>query len=265
MTAVRHSLVILLALLLAAATAAADTVVTANEVIDCLVVWSDANFTRLKLPSGGVRMLYTRDIREMRLSDPSRTIEPPPRPPQVTPSPDSAQPDPPPSVDGTDLLGYAGILDTLAVGASVDDMKARCWEMNAALRECGRSDDAIDRLLREVKLEAAVLGRIWPPRRTRLCIAGGGGVGGCIGFWIGEAIRPTGITSDCIGFGPGGHPPSDCDVVEGGGPVGCAVGTVAGYAGGAAVGHWWRATLVARHRGRVNELVRRFNRIVAEP
>ncbi len=112
MIAVRHTSVIGLALLLAAATAAADTVVTANEVINCLVVWSDTNFTRLKLPNGSVRMLYTRDIRELRLSDPNRVIDPPPRPPPVTPSPDSARLVPPPSVAANDLTGYAPVLNT---------------------------------------------------------------------------------------------------------------------------------------------------------
>src|SRR5512138_459463 len=58
-----------LAALLAAVPAAADTVVTATEVIPCSVQSADSNYVRMKLPSGGIRVLYTRDVYEVRLAD----------------------------------------------------------------------------------------------------------------------------------------------------------------------------------------------------
>jgi hypothetical protein len=258
MSRMRNSLVIALALLLAAATAAGDTVVTANEVIDCLVVWSDTNFTRLKLPSGGVRMLYTRDIREIRLSDPSRTIEPPPRPPQVTPSPDSARPVPPPSVDDTDLPGYAGILDTLARGASQSAIAAKCRQVDKALCALGQSDSSVLKLLGEVRREQEALRGIWPMWQRVLCAEAIGVPIGCAGFLVGQAIEPMG---GYLEYGPGG--PGDCVVDCGGGPVGMLLGVLVGTIAGRVAGNTWRAAIVARHRVLVNDLVRRANRAFA--
>ncbi len=270
MTASRCSYVLGLATLLTATTVAADTVITAGEVLACSVVWSDTNFTRLKLPNGSVRMLYTRDIRELRLSDPNRTIAPPSRPPQVAPSPDSTRPVPAP-VAATDLPLYASVVDTLVRGATPDAMAAKCREMDAALRGCGRNAPTVFDLLRQVNNEQEAIRGIWAPWRTKLCVASCGGVvgggGGCAGFGVGEDIRPTEVYSDCVGFGPDQHCPSSCEVVWGGGPVGAIVGLVAGSLvgslTGAAIGAGWRAVLVNRHRTQVNALVRRVNLAIA--
>ena len=267
MTASRCSFVLGLAALLTATPVAADTVITAEEVVACSVVWSDTNFTRLKLPNGSVRMLYTRDIRELRLSDPSRTIAPPPRPPQVAPSPDSARPVPAPVVPA-DLPCHAGVVDTLARGASPDAMAAKCREMDAALRGCGRNATTVFDLLRQVNNEQEALRRIWPQVGPAFCIAGCISLsavgGGCAGFGVGEDIRPTEVYSDCI-IGPESDFPTNCDVVWGGGPVGAIVGLVAGSLagslGGAAIGAGWRAVLFNRHRGQVNALIRKVSMV----
>ena len=108
MPAIRRKFVLGLAVLLAAATAAADTVITAKEVISCSVVSADTNFVRLKLPRGGIRMLNTRDIHEIRLSDSSRVAELAAQLPGLEVTPDSAQPAPPPSVPASSLPCYAG-------------------------------------------------------------------------------------------------------------------------------------------------------------
>jgi hypothetical protein len=127
--------------------------------------------------------------------------------------------------------------------------------MYAALRECGRSDRTIAELLREVSREQATLRRLWPRAVVPALCLSGTVLGGCTGVLIGEGIRPTVI--DCgIGYGPGGM-----DI--GGGPVGCLVGSVAGSLGGAAIGTGYRAVLIARHRNRVNDLIRRGNGAVA--
>ncbi len=91
MTAVRWKLAFGLAVLLAATPAAADTVVTAEEVIPCSVESADASFLGLKLPQGGFRVMYTRDIYELRLSDSSRVAELATRLPQLRIILDSGQ------------------------------------------------------------------------------------------------------------------------------------------------------------------------------
>jgi hypothetical protein len=152
---------------------------------------------------------------------------------------------------------YAWRLDTLARNASPAVIAARCRDMYAALRECGRSDRTIAELLREVSGEQATLRRLWPWAVVPALCLSGTGLGGCTGVLIGEGIRPTG--GNCgIGYGLG-----DMDI--GGGPVGCLVGSVAGSLGGAAIGIGYRAVLIARHRNRVNDLVRKVNRAIASP
>ena len=61
-----------LAVVLATATAMADTVVTAREVIAGSIQTADSSFVRLKMPGGGIRMLVTSDVYELRFSDPGR-------------------------------------------------------------------------------------------------------------------------------------------------------------------------------------------------
>jgi len=230
-----------LAVLLAAATAAADTVIIADEVIFCRVVSADTNFVRLELPEGGIKMLYTRDVSEIRLTDSSRVAELVTQLPQarITLAP----------------ARQIGALDTLSRNASPTEMAARCRDMDAVLRECGRSDNTVFDLLREVDREQEALRGIWPRLGLVLCLASGTGLGGGIGAFIGEAIRPTVINCG-MGYGPG-------YVHIGGGPVGCLVGSVVGTLGGAAIGISNRAVLVARHRGRVNDLIRKVNRAIA--
>jgi hypothetical protein len=288
MTAIRWKFVCGLAALLTASPAVADTVVTAEEVISCSVVSASADSVRLTLAQGKSRTLPTRDVYEVRLSDTARVAELAVLVPRAKVVLDSGQPVPPPEVRAREVMrlrldraresraeslpGHADVVDTLARNAAPAVMAARCREMDAVLRECGRSDDTVFYLLREINREQEAIRGIWARWRTGLCLAGGGvpgGTGGgCIGFSVGEDIRPTEAYTDCM-IGPESHFPSHCDLVVGGGPVGFLVGFAAGYVGGslagAAVGSGWRAALVANHRGRVNDLVRRVNRAVASP
>jgi hypothetical protein len=267
----RRSFVLGLAVLLAAATAAADKVITAQEVISCRVVSASADSVRLTLTQGQSRTLPTWDVYEVRLSDTARVAELAVQLPRAKVILDSGQSVPPPEVRTREAMRlrldlarearakglpwHADVVDTLARRTTPDEMAARCRDMDAALRECGRSDRTIAELLREVSREQATLRRLWPRAGPALCLASGTGLGGCTGVLIGEGIRPTVI--DCgIGYGPGGM-----DI--GGGPVGCLVGSVAGSLGGAAIGIGYRAVLIARHRNRVNDLVRSVNRAIA--
>ena len=270
MTAVRRKSAIGLAVLLAAATAAADTVITADEVISCSVVSADANSVLLKLPRARRRTLPTRDIYEIRLSDWFRVDKLAARLPQLRVTLDSGQSIPPPELRtreatrlGPDrsldlrvegLPGHPDILDTLARKTSPGRMAARCRDMEVALRDHGPGDETAAGLLREVKQEAWVLRGLWPGSRTYLYAAGGGLLGGAIGCGVGEAIRPAG----CVGVSGALY-----GLDLGGIPVGTGVGCAAGFLIGATIGIWRREVLVARHRDRVNDLVRRVNRAIA--
>jgi len=237
-TAIRRTSVLGLALLLAVATAAADTVITAQEVISCWVVSADTNLVRLKLPEGGIRMLYTRDVYEIRLSDSSRVAELTAQLPQVRITLDPAR--------------HAGALDTLSRNASPTEMAARCREMETSLLDCGRSNEAVVGLLREVRREEAELRGIWPQETN--CLVSGPITGllvGLVGALIGEAIAPTTETEFCLS--------------PGGGFVGCPVGCAVGFVTGVAVSKWRRVSLIAEHRVRLNDLVRRVNRAIASP
>jgi len=59
-------------LLILVGLATGDTVITKMEVIHCSVVEADTVCVRLKLPSGGIRMLSTKDILEVRVADSAR-------------------------------------------------------------------------------------------------------------------------------------------------------------------------------------------------
>jgi hypothetical protein len=259
MLVIPRTFVLGMVVLLAATPAAADTVVTAKEVISCSVVSADTNFVRLKLPQGGIRMLNTRDVHEIRLSDSSRVAELAAHLPELAVTPDSAQPAPPPSVPAGSRPRYAGVVDTLAPNASPVQMVARCGEMEAVLRESGRSDRTVVGLLWEVQHEEEKLRRpwYWPEGNTCLYGLGFGGLpGALIGFAVGEASRPTG----CYWFGDNAYP------VIGGGPVGCLVGWAAGSVIGMAIGTPLQVKALAKHhRSCVNDLVRRVNRAIASP
>lgn len=242
MTPPHRTFVLGLALLLAAATAAADTVITANEVISCSVVSADTNFVRLKFPQGGIRMLNTRDVREIRLADSSRVAELAVRLPGLRTTLDATRPAPPPSVPASNLLRRAGMIDTLARNASPAVMAARCRDMYAALRACGRSNDTLRDLFIEVSREQEALRRIWPQVELTysLYVPTVGLLSWLTGGLVSCVIDPCGSN-----------------------PVGPIVGCVAGSLGGAAIGAWQSSILVARHRDRVSDLIRWVNRAVA--
>jgi hypothetical protein len=240
MTAIRWKSVLGLAVLLAAATAAADTVVTAAEVISCRVVSADTNFVHLKLPQGGIRMLSTRDVREIRLSDSSRVAELAARLP------------------GARVTWHADVLDTLARNASPAEMAGRCRDMDAALRECGRSNRTAARLLREVNREAVELAKTPPKSASYLW-----GIA-CCGL-LGGSIAVVGGVEFPQRFPLVGQETSwkilrdvGCGVLAGTG-----VGIIPSLLCGPTVGEAMRTSEIRRHRARVNDLVRRVNRVIA--
>jgi hypothetical protein len=242
--------------LLTATTAVADTVITAEEVIFCRIVSADTNFVRLKLPQGGIRMLNTRDVLEIRLSDSSRVAELAAQLPGVRVMLDSGQPVPPPAVRAEqprqervrearaeDRPEYAVVVETLARNALPAAMAARCRDMGAVLCACGRSNDTIFDLFREVDSEQQALRAIWPQvAMYSLYVPSVGLLGWTIGSLISFASDP-------------------CEP----NPVGPTVGCIAGPIVGAAIGASQSVNLIARHRGRVNDLIRRVNRALASP
>ena len=61
----------------------ADTVVLSTQTIECKVVSSDSVYTRIRLPSGGIMMLYTDSIRVVRYTDSISIPESKPPSPQA--------------------------------------------------------------------------------------------------------------------------------------------------------------------------------------
>jgi hypothetical protein len=260
----RRTLVLGLAVLLAAATAAADTVITADEIIACSVESADASFLSLKLPQEGLRILYTRDIFEVRLSDSSRVAGLAAQLPEVRVALDTGQPVPPREDRAREMLrlrlertrearakglpGYPDVVDTLPLRTSPSEMAARCRDMDVVLCECGRSDRTVAGLQRETRSEQAALHRLGLMAVTT-CLAGtlGGVPGGLIGIAIGVASTI----------------PAQSGAEEGGGAMlGCGVGGAVGAAVGVTIDIVHNRGILARHRNLVNDLVRRVNRAV---
>ena len=264
MTAISRKLVFGLAVLLAATPAAADTVITADEVIACSVEPVYPDYVRLVLPDSRCRMLLTSEVCEIRLSDSSRVDELAARLPLVSVVVDSGQYIYSPAIRIREMLllrlnrareararnlpGYTDVVDTIALNASPDELAARCRDMDIVLRECRRSDETIAELLRDVNREQGAIRGIRPGLMT-YCLYGtlGGVPCGLIGGLIGEGSDPE---------------PMECYTWRypvGGAAVGCVAGTVIGMALGASM----RANaLTKQHRSRVNDLIRRVNRAV---
>ena len=285
MTAIRRVSAPGLALLLAAATAAADTVITIDEVVGCSVTSADADSVRIRLtrPSrrprstrdayeishaaGRSRTIPTADIYEIRLSNPSRFTELSTRLPQLRVILDSGQAIPPLAVrvreiclrlDGTGEVRAEGLfwpVDTLARNSSPAEMGTRCRDMGARLRWCRRSDNPIVELLFEVNGEEKALRGVWPGAGTS-CLSGALGwvLGVPTGAVIGFAVDPH-MRTWYSARGSGEYPSAGL-------LWGCAAGCVGGPVIGAAIGAAHRRALLAGHRSRINDLVRRVNRAV---
>ena len=259
MTAICRKSVFGLALLLAAALAAADTVITAEEVIPCSVVSADTNFVRLRLPDGGIRMLETHNVREIRLSDPSRVAAVAAELGHLEATPDSGRHAPLPDVcaeqerrrsvldDLAEDLRAGRGMDTLPRSTTRAAMVAWCRELRTALLDCSPRDDAVARLSGDVDREAAELRTVPPVACSRGCAAFGGLLGAAVGAGIVYAMDPT-----------YGSPFSDAGV-QLGFYTGGFLGVLTGYGGSEIL----RNRILAHHRKKVNDLVRRFNRIVA--
>jgi hypothetical protein len=142
----------------------------------------------------------------------------------------------------------AEAIDTLARGASPDQMIAKCREMDAALRESEQGSDSIAELLHEVHEEESELRRIWPPG---------------VSFFSGPLLGLPGWAGGSL-FGYTVYPKPDtasideaCSAILGN-PACCAPTPVRVTA----VPRQRRTGLMAKHRIRVNNLVRRVNRSV---
>ena len=280
MRAIRRTSVLGLVVLLAAATAAADTVITAEEVIPCWDVRpAGCDSICFTLPRLELRTLSTLDVYEVRLADSGRVAELSARLPQLRVVLDAGQPVPAPAVRAREMLplregvrrrpaGHAGVLDTLCLPTTPEKMVARCWEMDTLLRKYERYDTAVASLLREVRNEQTALRGIWRDVRTPLLSVALGVSGMVAGTWLGWAEGPPQCAPPLPYAAPGtgstecGYTPGTC--VIGTAPVGCLVGSVFGYVLGAGVGRYLRVASLKVHRNRVNELVRRVNRAVAE-
>jgi hypothetical protein len=268
-TALRHRLVLGLAVLLAAGTAVADIVITAEEVLVGTVGSADISSLDLKLPQGCTRIIYTRDILEVRMPYSSRVAELAAQLPGAKVELDSGQPVPPRDARVQEMLRlrleraseafakglppHGAIIDTLPRSASPAEMTARCRDMDFVLRECGRSDETVAGLLREVNREAEALRRNGLHSGT-CCISGacGGLLGGIIGVLVVLAYDPSGGSFDYASQGALIPP---------------AAGCVLGSAIGATLGTSLRTeSLTRQRRSRVSDLIRRVNRaVVAEP
>jgi hypothetical protein len=268
MTAIRRKLVLALASLLAATTAAADTVITAEEVIYCSVASAGADSVRLTLARRRHRTLPTLEIYEVRLSDSVRVAELASLLPQAKVMLDSDQSVPSREVriveamrlrldrardaHEQDIPWPSDVVETLAFWPSPAKMALRCLEMDAVLRHCGRSDDTVAGLLGEVSREAEGLRRFHPGGATCLSLGCGGLLGGAIGGIIGWYSVPQRQRDEWMNF--------DAEVKAGiGSGVGLAIGSLACLA----VGQVMRADRIASHRDLVTDLVRRVNRAVA--
>jgi hypothetical protein len=241
-TTMRRTSLLCVAVLLAATTAAADTVITAEEVIPCSVVAVDTSFVRIKLPQGGVRVFDTHDVVELRLSDSCRFPDLATQLPPAEVMPDSALPPQPSPASDSSLPVRPGVIDTLPRKVSPPAMAVKCRDMKVVLRECGRRNDTVFDLFRHIDKEQKALSRIWPEVETYsgiyVTVAGLAGCG--VGSLIAFAANPCGAS-----------------------PAGPVVGCLAGSISGAALAVRWGGKLLADHRGRVNDLVGRTNRAVA--
>ena len=263
MAAKHRTPVLALVMLLAVATAAADTVITAEEVIACSVESAYPDFVFLGLTRRQHKMLSTRDIYELRLSDSSRVAELTTQLPQVRVVLDSGQAVPPPATRNREMLRlrldwarkaraeglfwYPDVIDTLARGASPAQMAKRCEDMDVVLDVSGRYNETVAGLLHEVKREEEALRRIRSTAGT-LCLSGalGAVLGGTIGAFALAAVAESQNSSG----------------VEYAFMYGCLAGSVAGPGIGVALGAAQRRAGLARHRNRVNDLVRRVNHAV---
>ncbi len=284
MTAMRRTLLLGLVVLLAATPAAADIVITADEVIYCSVESADADSVRLKrtrpqrralsgheayaLTWRQRKVLSTSAIYEIRLSDSNRVAELATRLPQVRVTLDSGQSVPAPAVRiremtglrldraresrAKGLPGQADVVDTLVRNASPAEMVARCRDMGVVLRECGWSDQVTAGLLREIDDESTALRMVWQANASCFVTGALYGLGGCLtGGLVGQAIDPM------VWF--------NLDMSYGGcGPIyGLPIGCVVGSAIGASLGMQRLKSIIGSHRVRVNDLVRRVNRALS--
>ena len=263
MTAMRRLSVLVPAVLLAAATAAADTAITAEEVIPCSVELADPSFLSLRLPQGGSRILNTRDVYEVRIPDSNRFVEIAAQVPQLKVTLDSGQAVPTRAVRAREMLrlrlqrareaqakgfpGYAEVVGPLR-GTSASEMVAKCSDMDFVLRERVRSDEAVAGLLREVSREEETLRRLWLRWTTCLYAPCGGLLGMAIGGLLAFAMDP--FLGDPAP--PGGSHASGPYIAL----VGCSA---AGLVTGAAVGAARNRSILAGHRDLVSDLIRRVN------
>jgi hypothetical protein len=275
MTVVRRKLVLVLAVLLTAAAAAADTVITAEEVISCSVESASADSVRFALNRKRFSTLPAWDVYEVRLSNPDRLAEVGSLLWRSKVLLNSGQSILSPRIRTLEAMRlrleraretgaqgvrwYSVVVETLAANASPARMAARCLEINAVLRHCGRGDDTVAGLTSEVDHEAAELRGLGSGKATCVSAMWGGLLGGAGGSIIGWNAGPPvgdepGTMAGCLQEGFNAYAASIR------GLIGCGVGLAAGSLVGLAVSHGLRESRLASHRARVNELIHRVNR-----
>jgi hypothetical protein len=278
-TAVRRTSALGLAVLLAAATAAADIIITTDEVIPCWDVGpTGSDSVCFMLPRLERRTVSALDIYEIRLADSGRVVALSSRLPQLRVVLDSGQPIPAPAARTREMpplrenlnrphVEHPESLDTVCPATTPEKMMAKYVEMDILLRKRERNDTAVVNLLREVHNEQAALRGIWPDLRTHLLCGACGTLGMAGGTWLGWTADPPQLVDPSCGTAPGTgstecwFDPGTC--VTGAAPVGCFVGSIFGSALGAGVGRLLRDDALRRHRNCVNDLVRRANRAIA--
>jgi hypothetical protein len=145
------------------------------------------------------------------------------------------------------------VVDTLAASATPAEMLAKCREMKAVLRDCGKNTDTIVDLLRDVEREEQPLRRIRRSAAARCSPR----ARGCVQSAISGAV----IGSDAADWSAQGNSVDTGRVCCG--TIGCALGGAAISALGAIIGAVTRHQTIVAYRERVNTLVRRVNRAVA--
>ncbi len=184
----------------------------------------------------------------------SANAEPAAQPTEAQAPPDSGGFVTPPSVVEGSVRHQVDIVDTLTRGASRDGVMAKCQEIGMALRRCGQSNDTLAELLRAIQHQEDAVRRIWPGQADICLVCGpcSGLLGTIVGILLGfaAAVETYGLDQ---------NPSAEMSMVVAGAVTGCAVGSAAGVA----TGHARRTGLLARHRARVNQLVRRANQVLA--
>jgi hypothetical protein len=143
-----------------------------------------------------------------------------------------------------------GVVDTMSSYATREELLDACALLRAALTGCGRSDDTVRLLLRDVEQEYERLRVVFADREACNYALAGGSLGAGVGTVAGCLVQPPRLgclDSPCV---PGG--------IAWGWLPGGIIGTVVGMMTGIVL----RNRRLAERRSGVNGLIRRANRVL---